>query len=68
MIAEVDPKGNIPKWLVNLVQVDMPYEFLKSLEDYSTKIEKKPNPGVLKLYNELLSILANSNPGPFKVE
>ncbi len=68
LIAKVDPKGSIPDWLVNLVQQDMPYEFLTSLEEYAKKVDLKPNPGVVKLYNELLGKIAVSNPGPFGLE
>lgn len=53
----VDPRGAIPKWVVNMVQKDMPYNFLKGIENYSKTGEFKPNPGVTKLYNDLIVLL-----------
>lgn len=31
MVILVDPMGSIPKWVVNLLQVDMPYDFIRAL-------------------------------------
>lgn len=50
MYIHIDPKGSIPKWMVNFVQKDMPYEYLKNLENFSKTVDRKPNPGVMKLY------------------
>ena len=49
----VDPKGAIPKWLVNILQVSMPYDFLNSLNIYASSTQIKPLPGILKLILQL---------------
>ena len=50
MYIHVDPRGSIPSWLVNYVQKDLPYEYLKNLEDFAQTVDEKPNRGVTKLY------------------
>jgi hypothetical protein len=55
----VDPRGNIPTWIVNMVQESMPYDFLKSLESYSKTVNIKPNKGVKKMYKEYLELYKN---------
>lgn len=49
----VDPMGAIPKWLVNLLQVSIPYDFLMSLNEYAEKTEFKPLPGVQVMIDNL---------------
>lgn len=49
----VDPMGEIPKFVVNLVQVNMPYDFIKSLDKYASKTHLKPLPGLQNLIDLL---------------
>lgn len=37
VVILIDPKGKIPKWLVNLLQKNMPYKLLKGIEKNSSK-------------------------------
>ena len=43
----VDPKGSIPSWAVNIVQVSMPYDFLKALDKFAGN-HKLPTPEGIK--------------------
>ena len=49
----VDPMGSIPKWLVNILQISMPFEFIDSLNKFAKKENLKPLPGIQALINEL---------------
>ena len=49
----VDPNGKIPKWVVNLLQVSMPYEFLMSLNKYASKSNLEPLPGIQALIDQI---------------
>ena len=51
---KVDPMGNIPKFVVNLVQVNMPYDFLSSLNRYASKTTLKPPAGIQELIDQLV--------------
>lgn len=51
---QVDPMGKIPKFVVNLVQVNMPYQFLMSLNQYASKTILKPPLGIQKIIDQLL--------------
>ena len=44
----VDPRGSIPSWAVNIVQVSMPYDFLKALDSYAGK-HQLPTPNGIKI-------------------
>jgi hypothetical protein len=50
----VDPMGKIPKWLVNILQVSMPYDFLTSLNKFASTSKLKPLPGLQKLLDQLI--------------
>lgn len=50
----VDPMGKIPKWVVNLLQVSMPYEFLMSLDEFASKTKLVPPPGIQALLDKLI--------------
>lgn len=54
MIILVDPKGSLPIWLVNLLQVSIPHDFLMALNQYAEKTEFKPLPGVQSLIDQLV--------------
>lgn len=45
----VDPKGSIPSWAVNVVQVSMPYDFIKALDKFSNKHELPTPKGISRL-------------------
>jgi len=49
----VDPMGKIPKWVVNILQIKMPYEFLKALDKYAQKTKISPLPGVQAIIDQL---------------
>ncbi|MAZ49548.1 MAG: hypothetical protein CME65_13390 [Halobacteriovoraceae bacterium] len=55
MIVLVDPMGSIPVWIVNLLQVSIPYDFLMALNKYAVKTKIKPLPGVLNLITQVKS-------------
>lgn len=57
LIILVDPKGSIPKWLVNIMQQKMPYDFLKSLEKRSNEFSPEQLPGITDLEKRLRKIL-----------
>ncbi|MDD0853033.1 START domain-containing protein [Halobacteriovorax sp. GB3] len=57
LIILVDPKGAIPKWLVNILQRSMPFDFLKALEKRSQDIRPEVKPGIQKLVDGLNEIL-----------
>jgi hypothetical protein len=50
--AHVDPMGSIPTWIVNWVQKDMPYDFIKNLEKFSARYQGTPNKTVLKMMQQ----------------
>ncbi|MAX66841.1 MAG: START domain-containing protein [Bacteriovoracaceae bacterium] len=50
----VDPMGDIPKWVVNLLQVKLPYEFLMSLNKFAAKTSFKPVTGIQELLDQLI--------------
>jgi hypothetical protein len=53
LVLLVDPNGKIPKWVVNLLQVSMPYEFLMSLNKFASKSKLTPLPGIQKLIDQI---------------
>ncbi len=60
MTVLVDPAGSIPVWVVNLLQVSIPYDFLMALNTYAVDTEFKPLPGVQALIEEVkLKNIAN---------
>ena len=54
MVILVDPAGSLPAWLVNLLQVSIPYEFLMALNEFAQKTEFKPLHGVQDLIDQLI--------------
>lgn len=46
MEIHVDPKGSIPDWVINMVQKNMPMDFISRLKIYSKIYPKGPNKGV----------------------
>ena len=44
----VDPRGQIPSWIVNLIQKNWPYRFIKGMEKRSFSITPKLGPELLK--------------------
>ena len=53
MTILVDPMGSIPKWVVNLIQVSMPYDFLMALNKFASKTKLKPLPEIQTLLDQL---------------
>ena len=53
LTIKVDPMGKIPKFVVNLVQVNMPYDFLMALDKYASKTQLIPLPGLKKMLEKL---------------
>ncbi len=49
----VDPMGKIPKWVVNLLQVKMPYEFIMALDKSAINTKLRPLPGIQNLINSI---------------
>ncbi len=49
----VDPKGAIPKWVVNMLQVKFPFDFLNALDQFAVKTDKEPLPGIAKLIAQI---------------
>ena len=54
MTMLVDPKGKIPVWAINLLQVQMPYDFMMALNKYAAKSKLAPLPGIQKLIDQLV--------------
>lgn len=57
--VHADPMGVIPNWIVNSVQKDFPYDFLRGLTNYCKKADLKPNPGVQKMIDEYFALTGN---------
>jgi hypothetical protein len=49
----VDPMGKIPKWVVNLLQVKMPYDFIMALDKSAINSNLTPLPGIQALINQI---------------
>ena len=49
----VDPKGAIPSWAVNWVNVSMPYDFLRALNKFAGKSKLVTPPGLKKLLDQI---------------
>ncbi len=56
MTLLVDPNGSIPKFLVNFIQVKLPFDFLDALNKYADETEKKPLPGLQALVDQLVPL------------
>lgn len=56
MFILVDPKGSIPSWAVNIVQVSMPYDFLRALDKFAGKHKLVTPPGIKKLVSQVIRI------------
>lgn len=53
MTMHIDPKGSIPKWVVNMLQVSMPYDFLYNLNKFAKKTTLPVLPGIKALIDQL---------------
>lgn len=53
----IDPRGYIPTWIVNWVQQNLPYNFIKAVEKRATSINQPLLPGMKRLYQEYLTQL-----------
>ena len=53
VVIHVDPRGAIPKWLVNFIQKNWPYKFLKRIENRSLAIKPELGPELKKFVTEL---------------
>jgi hypothetical protein len=53
IIIHVDPKGNIPDWLVNFFQKNWPYKFLKRMEKRSRVVTPNLGPELKKFVSDL---------------
>ncbi len=53
MTILVDPKGAIPSWAVNWVNVSMPYDFLYSLNKFAAKSSLKTPEGLKQLLDQI---------------
>lgn len=60
LILFVDPMGFIPAWLVNLSQRNLPYNFLKALEEKAAVTSFPLRPAYRKLLDALESMLKAS--------
>ena len=49
----IDPKGAIPKWVVNMLQVKFPFDFLNALDQFAVKTKKEPLPGIAELLAQI---------------
>ncbi len=49
MEVHVDPKGSIPDWVINMVQKDMPMDFIQRLSKHTKIYKKGPNKGVWEM-------------------
>lgn len=54
--VHVDPKGNIPAWIVNIVQKSFPYDFLTGLANFCRKTKLKPNAGVQAMIDDYFKL------------
>jgi len=50
----VDPMGGVPKWVVNLVGVKVPFLFFKGLDEFAQKTKLEPLPGIQDLLNQII--------------
>ena len=55
IVIHVDPRGDIPKWLVNLIQKNWPYKFLKRIESRSHVIRPQLGPELKRFVSDLYS-------------
>lgn len=53
IIIHVDPKGDIPNWLVNFFQKNWPYKFLKRMEKRSRVVTPNLGPELKKFVSDL---------------
>ena len=58
-IIFVDPRGQIPIWLINIVQKSLPYDFLKALEKKASRTNYKLRPSFKEMLDQLVSLLRN---------
>ncbi len=53
LLVNVDPRGSIPKWLVNWIQEQWPRNYLVSLEQEANRTTLELNPGIRSLLKQL---------------
>jgi len=58
-IIFLDPRGQIPTWLINMVQKSLPYDFLRALEEKASQTNYKLRPSFEEMLNQLISLLRN---------
>lgn len=54
VFLHVDPKGVIPSWVINLVQVEMPFELVKAIQNNVNKFQGKLLPGLKLMIDGLV--------------
>ena len=52
--AHADPRGSIPKWVVNLIQKKWPYNTFTNVREAVKKFEPQPDPAAAELVKEML--------------
>ena len=60
MFAHIDPKGKIPKWVVNLFQKSWPRKYFRSIEKNAGLKQRPLKPGIEKLLSKLERLLMDS--------
>ena len=55
----LDPRGQIPTWLVNMAQRTMPYNFLKALEKKAGQTNYELRPSFNEMLEQLIVLLEN---------
>ena len=53
LFLHVDPKGEIPIWLINLLQIQMPYDLISAIRKHAPENNSKYLPGIKKMVDEL---------------
>lgn len=56
LVIFVDPRGNIPAWLVNMSQKRLPYDFLKALEKKAGGTDFELRPTFKEMFNQLFGL------------
>lgn len=56
MVILVDPRGSIPTWAVNVLQVSMPYDFVKALHEFAENSKIPPRQGLINLVKKLIKL------------
>jgi len=56
----LDPRGSLPDWLVNIIQKQWPYNFLKAVEKTAQQTKPNVRKGILTLYEKLQKLLVQT--------